>query len=106
MSGNPAEKHIQALGDGKLNISQPCTLIVNKTAYWAGCIDHTDQCSCKVGHHEEHDQQRKVFIPLYSVLVRLHLEMVSSFRTRFKSIVEKLERIQRRATKRLRADDL
>ena len=87
-----SEKDLEIVVGHKLNKSQQCDVAAQKTNAILGCINRSIV-----------SKPCKVLVPLYSALVRPHFEYCVQFWTpHFKNDADKLEQVQRRATRMIR----
>ncbi|GAB0196100.1 mitochondrial enolase superfamily member 1 [Grus japonensis] len=92
LGGRAVETDLGVLADKKINKSDRCAAAAKKANRMLGCINKGIT-----------SRDKEVIIPLYSALVRPHLEYCVQFwSSQYKRDVDKLERVQRRATKMIK----
>ncbi|GAB0181335.1 hypothetical protein GRJ2_000598800 [Grus japonensis] len=86
VESSPEEKDLGVLADEKLKVIQQCVLAAQKANCVPGCIKRNMT-----------SRSREVILPLYSTLLRPHLERcVQLWGPQYKKDMELLEQVQRR----------
>ncbi|KAK4830690.1 hypothetical protein QYF61_012859 [Mycteria americana] len=93
LGSSSVERDLGVLEDKQLNMSEQCAAAAKKANRMLGCINKGIT-----------SRDKEVIIPLHSALVRPHLEYCVQFWSLlYKKEVDRLERVQRRATKMIKS---
>ncbi|PKU34839.1 hypothetical protein llap_14859 [Limosa lapponica baueri] len=92
LGSSSVERNLGVLVDNKLNLSEQCAAVAKKSNRMLGCINKGIT-----------SRDKEVISPLYSALVRPHLEYCVQFWSLlYKKDLDRLEWVQRRATKMIK----
>ncbi|KGL91553.1 hypothetical protein N301_07867, partial [Charadrius vociferus] len=92
LESSPEEKDLGVLIDQKLSMRQQCAIAAQKANWILGCIRRSTA-----------SRSKEVILPLYSTLLRPHLEYcIQLWSPQQQKDMDLLERIQRRATRMIR----